>query len=84
MLRTRYDQSAAAIEIALTKLLEVADIVMDAPELVRWALLCAVDGADFADMILLVAARDCERFATFDRAIPRDLAGAPVPVELLS
>lgn len=51
---------------------------------IEWALDRHAEGADLSDMLLIVAARGCAAFATFDRAIADDAgADAPVPIETL-
>jgi predicted nucleic-acid-binding protein len=84
VLSSRYGLSHDRIATTLTSLLEIPTIHMAQEPAVRWALARYKEGADFADMLHLIAAGDVTGFVTFDRRIGR-AAGpdTPVPIETL-
>lgn len=83
VLRSRMAMKREAVADTLEGLLDLPGIVVDVPDLVRWAIGKSRVGADLADMLHLVAARQCESFATFDRDFARRAEGSPVRVELI-
>ena len=77
------ERQLLANDIAAFLALEMVDVEL--ADWVYWALARYRSGADFADMLLMVAARDCSEFASFDRPLARlDLPGAPLPVRDLN
>jgi len=84
LLGSRYRQPREAVIAALRTVLSISGVVIEAASHIDWALARFEGGADIADVIHLVAARDMSAFTTFDRAIVR-LAGpdSPVRVETL-
>lgn len=85
LLTSRYRQSRQATAAALTALLDMPSIVVADEPHVRWALSRTEDGADFADMMHLVAAARAEAFATFDTRVAAAAGNAaPLPIETLA
>jgi predicted nucleic-acid-binding protein len=84
LLGSRYRQPRDAVVAALRTVMSISGVVIEAASHIDWALERFEAGADIADVIHLVAARDLPAFITFDRALVR-LAGpdSPVPVETL-
>jgi len=68
----------------LRDFLDLPTVSVMQPNAVEWALDRAIAGADFADMLHLVAAVGAASFVTFDRGIAK-VAGAapPIPIETL-
>lgn len=84
VLRSGYGVTAPSFKLAFERLLEAAEINVEARESVSWALSRSANGADLADMLLVVAGRDCSKFATFDRRLQARVGpDAPIPVELV-
>ncbi len=81
VLRSRHGLERAALAYALKSLLQAETVEVELESFAFWALDRFKDGADLADMFLLVAARDCDSFATFDRRLPLE-AGADTPVRV--
>jgi predicted nucleic-acid-binding protein len=81
VLRSAYRWSVSRIADALETLFLAPNTRIELPELVSWALSRFRGGADLADMLHLVASRDANAFASFERRLAQ-LAGpsAPVPV----
>ncbi len=85
VLRSRHGFERAALAFALKSLLLTETVQVELESLAFWALDRFEEGADLADMLLLVAARDCDSLATFDRRLPRASgANAPVRVDILA
>ena len=85
VLMSRYSFARAAAAEALIILLDMESVTVPNEDDVRWAIGRFAAGADFADMIHIVAARPAERFATFDRALASHAgAEAPLPIETLA
>lgn len=84
VLRSAYGWPAARINAELADLLAMACVEVDQVNALYWALDRHRDGADWADMLHLIASAGHDAFSTFDQALPKE-AGAepPVPVELL-
>lgn len=70
----------------LDQVLALETATIEQPELARWAAERFSAGADWGDMIHIVAgARDCAEFATFDRRLTRQAGeDSPLPILLLS
>ena len=84
VLASRYGLVREATATVLLNFIDQPTITIEEPMLVRWAIERFRSGADFADMIHLVAARAGSAFVTFDRAMGREAGtDSPVPVELL-
>ncbi len=85
VLRSRHGLARADVFSALRNLLLMETVEVELEDLALWALDQFQAGADLADMALLVAARDCDSFATFDRRLPREAGlASPVRVEVLA
>ncbi len=84
LLTSRYRQGREVVMAALLDLIDLPGVQVDNAAAVRWALGQFGTGADFADMLHLVAARDAATFATFDRGVAAAAgADSPLPVEKL-
>jgi len=69
---------------ALSIFLAVESVAIARPAALAWALDRHRDGADWADMLHLIAARGHDAFVSFDRRLPKRVGSAPpVPVEVL-
>lgn len=83
VLSSRYRMPRLDIADALQRLLDLPAIAVDDPALIVWALEQFRQGADFADMLHLVASREAEALVTFDRSMPKAAENSPVPVVTL-
>ena len=84
VMRTAYRLPAARIADAFGDLLEINSVELDDPDDLRWAVSRYRLGADWADLLHLIAARAQPGFATFDRALPKQAGrDAPVAIEIL-
>jgi len=83
LLGSRYGMERADVAATLADLLQLPGIVCEDTEWIAWAIARFAEGADFADMIHLVAARSAAAFVTFDRPIVK-AAGSrpPLPIEI--
>jgi predicted nucleic-acid-binding protein len=85
LLMSRYEMSRADVVLNLKDLMLVPNIVIHDPELVEWAVARFASGADFADMIHIIASRPATCFLTFDAKLAKHAGEAsPIPVEILS
>jgi predicted nucleic-acid-binding protein len=81
VLRSYYRQDRAAVNAALRDFLSVPGVASDQAALLFWALDRHAEGADWADMLHIIASQGREAFATFDTMIGRAAGDAPpVPV----
>ncbi|WP_375404554.1 type II toxin-antitoxin system VapC family toxin [uncultured Sphingomonas sp.] len=62
-------------------ILETESITVASDEGVRWAIERFAAGADFADMIHMVAARGATRFVSFEKELARE-AGDDAPLQI--
>ena len=85
VLRSNYGWPRAEIANALRGLLNVETVTIPDRELIAWSLDRYAAGADFTDMLHLIASRDLDAFLTFDMGMA-GAAGpaAPVRIERLS
>ncbi len=84
VLRSAYGLSRKAINEALRSLIRLQEVRTPKPLLVDWALDRHAAGADFADMLHLIASRGASLFLTFDQELIKHAGtGAPVSIELL-
>jgi predicted nucleic-acid-binding protein len=84
VLRTVYRLAREGIAGGLLDLLDLDCIHAHDDELLRWAIERYRRGADWADLLHLIAARAHAGFVTFDRALNRQAGrDAPVPIEVL-
>ena len=84
LLGSRYKLNSAQIVNLVNVLREHVAIQIEGEEWLDWLLSRFVQGLDFADLIHLIASKNFQSFATFDRDIGRFArSGAPVMVEIL-
>jgi predicted nucleic-acid-binding protein len=84
VLRSFYRWERRDIAKALDDLINLECVYMLHEEGLSWALDRYRRGADWADMLHLLAARGSESFQTFDGSVARDAgASGPIPVEIL-
>lgn len=83
VLRSAHGFSRSQTACALRELLALDGIEIEDGALVDWAIDRHEQGADFGDMLLLIATRPVDRFATFDRRLRRH-AGTTPPVEIVT
>lgn len=84
VLRAAYRLSRERIADSLSDLIELASVEIEDRDELRWATARYRSGADWADLLHLIAARAQGGFATFDRALPRQAGkGAPTIIEVL-
>ena len=76
------NQRRAEVNEALAAFLALATVTVAQPGLVSWALDRHRAGADWADMLHLVASTGHDVFTTFEKNL-REGDASPVPVELL-
>lgn len=75
----------AQVNKALKSFLAIEQVSVAQPDRLLWALERHLGGADWADMLHLIAARGHDTFATFDDEVAKRAgADAPVPVTTLS
>ena len=82
VLRSAYRWSRRRIADALAILTSLENLDFELVEWVEWAIERYLEGADFADMIHIVANRENARLATFDKRLSKQ-AGTNSPTELL-
>jgi predicted nucleic-acid-binding protein len=84
VLRSAYGWAAPRINAEFTDLLAMACVEVDRIDALHWALDRHRDGADWADMLHLIASAGQDAFSTFDQRLPKEAGSEPpVPVELL-
>lgn len=84
VLRSKHGFDRAHLSYALKSLFLAETVRVELEDYALWALDQFEKGADLADMLLLVSARDCDSFATFDRRLSREVGSeSPVRVEIL-
>lgn len=85
VLESRYRMPRHTVAETLTNLVALEGMAVARPDLVRWALDRYRAGADWADMVHVVAAAKADGFATLDRRLhQRAGQDAPVPIELIA
>lgn len=85
VLASRYGMSRAQVATALSALITLERVEVARAELVQQAIDRFRAGADWADMIHLVAAHKLRRFLTLDRRLCRQAGNAaPVTIETLA
>lgn len=82
LLASRYRLSTKQIIQLINLLRENATIQIEADEWIDWMLERLGVGADFADLVHLVASQNQSAFATFDQAITKQ-AGENSPAKIL-
>lgn len=84
VLRRGYGWTAERINSELNDFIAMRCVEVDHVEGLQWALDRHRDGADWADMLHLIASRGHSAFSTFDAAIAKRVGeDAPLPIELL-
>jgi predicted nucleic-acid-binding protein len=83
VLRSAHRYSRGETTGALQALLALDGIDVEDRDFVLWAIERHSRGADFGDMLLLIAARPCDQFATFDQRLHRQ-AGPQSPVQIVT
>jgi predicted nucleic-acid-binding protein len=82
VLKKTYEYPRQLIAAALDALIEIPTIYVSDEAGVRWAIeRYRAHGADFADMLHLVAARGSSSFASFEKRLA-DRAGSATPVQV--
>lgn len=85
VLGKRLKLERAIVADALSTLLTMVSVHVSDRDGIAWAIDRFRDGADWADMIHLIANRDIsECFVTFDRSIERIACDPPLPIETLA
>ncbi len=84
VLRSRFQYDRERIYSAFSSLLDLQGLEFELADVLEWALGQYRHGADFGDMIHLAAAREADRFLTFDRTLALSAGqNAPVAVETI-
>lgn len=83
VLRRSFGWDRRAVNAALVQFIALEILIVRLPDQLIWALEQHLAGADWADMLHLIAARQQSAFATFDRALALRSTFSPVPIELL-
>jgi predicted nucleic-acid-binding protein len=79
LLLSRYGIKRAMLVVIVRDLLSLPLLEVSDASLILWAVDRFADGADFADMIHLIASRSADSFVSFDRSLSKD-AGAESPI----
>lgn len=84
LLSSRYRLTRAVLAATLADLLQLPAVTVSDPDRIGWAIERFAAGADFADMMHIVASDGADSFVTFERDMVH-LAGSesPIPVETL-
>jgi predicted nucleic-acid-binding protein len=83
VLRSYYRWDRAEVATAMTALRDLDGVHIADDDHFAWIVDRYRAGADFADMVHIVAGRTADMFATFDRGVARHATNAPVPIETL-
>ena len=85
LLSSRYRMARKDIASTLADLISLPQLTVSNAEAIAWAIRRFAEGADFADMMHVMASRDVDSFISFERKLAK-LAGAdtPVPIEILA
>lgn len=84
VLKSRGKLDFARVSSAIASVADLPGIAIEAADDVAWALTEARSTNDLADLLLLVSARSCETFVTFDARIAKVAGeGGPIAVELV-
>lgn len=81
-LRSGYQWEAARINSELADLIAMECVEVDRADALRWALDRHRAGADWADMLHVIASTGYDAFVTFEKRL-REGTASPVPVERL-
>lgn len=69
VLSKTYDLDRATVAEAIARLIDLANVTVDEPQRIAWALSAFAEGMDFADAVHIRTAAPIARFASFDRAL---------------
>jgi predicted nucleic-acid-binding protein len=83
VLRSGYGWTAARINGQLTDFVAMQCVEMDQIDALHWALERHLLGADWADMLHLIAASAHDAFVTFDAKLAKRAGDAPLPITVL-
>ena len=85
VLRRSYRFDRAALNEAITILIDLRSVTVASESGVRWALTRQMAGADLPDMLHLIVSRGARSFATFERRMA-DRAGpdTPLPIDVIA
>lgn len=84
VLRSGYGWDPVRINGELTDLVAMQCVEVDQIDAIHWALDRHREGADWADMLHLIASSGHTAFSTFDRKLPKAAGDdSPLPVEVL-
>ena len=83
VLRSGYGWTAGRINAELTDLLAMQCVEVDRIDALHWALERHLHGADWADMLHLIAAHGHDAFVTFDAKLAKRARDAPLPITVL-
>jgi predicted nucleic-acid-binding protein len=83
VLRSGYGWTPARINVEFTDLLAMQCVEVEQVDALHWALERHLLGADWADMLHLVATHGHEAFVTFDAKLAKRAGDAPLPITVL-
>jgi predicted nucleic-acid-binding protein len=85
LLSSRYGLDRQILVETLRDFLRIPHLSVSDPDAIAWAIDRFAAGADFADMMHIVASRAADSFVSFEKRLAQ-LAGpnAPVPIETLA
>ena len=69
MLSHTYGLDRAVVADAIGRLVDLANVTVDEPQRIAWALKAFAEGMDFADAVHVRTPAAIERFASFDKAL---------------
>lgn len=69
VLSQTYRLDRGVVAEALSRVIDLANVTVDEPQRIGWALAAFAQGMDFADAIHVRTPAPIERFATFDKAL---------------
>ena len=82
LLSSRYRMDRETLAATLTEVIMLPTVTIDDPELIGWAIERFAAGADFADMIHIVASRQADAFVSLDEKLAQRAGDrSPVVVE---
>jgi len=83
VLRSGYGWAPERINAELTDLLAMECVEVNQVDALHWALERHLLGADWADMLHLIAAQGHDAFVTFDAKLAKRAGDAPLPIIVL-
>ena len=85
VLRSGYRWQTDQIADALEALMLAPGVSVELADSAAWALARFRGGADIADMMLLIASRDTQAFASFDKRLAKQAGpNSPIPIKDLN